>query len=527
MDKVSFDKFDDDVKIQGVGGLFRPVHGSTWFVNLNLSPKQDKPFVRLSNAPLLVRQRTLNPTSSELPAGLTKLVAIPHTYTWDTCRVKDCPGYKFHRPKDKDQYCFRIRSADGFDIYLPHFELARAMFFHDSYLSRAALEHDVLNIEFDIQRDAIANKAEVFVLEHSGYRVELLNNPECRRFLSWVLLDPHVRASFESISSYEITDGVDTNRYRTWDFKFDPPPLSGAELTLQGWIDSDTRSMLVWEVAGIRNLAAVLPAEVSFYHPKLKTYQEGEGGQRSGKHYGGGFNIVDEGGANDELGSSLIRTSATQIEFVKPILTKKVANKVSKGGKGEGEGEYVEEAKDVSTNEPTIAGDLPTGVFNNLEDVSDDSHLYLGKFAAFIEMVECLKRSHGCVASKPLITKLPKVPRCKKHLLQNDSNPRCIAIVRVQLNGKSYLLMEVDTSDAAKPLSTKLIEDNGQGFTQEQLDKLMELVLKGSLRWPSKYLDKVFGKHSHQSIPHPKSSLQGALLKEDIERWAERVEGRT
>jgi len=55
---------------------------------------------------------------------------------------------------------------------------------------------------------------------------------------------------------------------------------------------------------------------------------------------------------------------------------------------------------------------------------------------------------------------LSKLPRCKKYLLTTDSNPRCLAVAKITFDSVIYHGIEVDTSDADKPLSTKLLQIN-------------------------------------------------------------------
>ncbi|MFH4180529.1 Tn7-like element transposition protein TnsE, partial [Acinetobacter baumannii] len=52
--------------------------------------------------------------------------------------------------------------------------------------------------------------------------------------------------------------------------------------------------------------------------------------------------------------------------------------------------------------------------------------------------------------------KLPNIQGHSKHI-KTDGNPRCVAEVSFQFNGQNIVILEVDTSDNKKPLSTRVL----------------------------------------------------------------------
>ncbi|MBP7662780.1 MAG: hypothetical protein KA770_02815 [Shewanella sp.] len=74
---------------------------------------------------------------------------------------------------------------------------------------------------------------------------------------------------------------------------------------------------------------------------------------------------------------------------------------------------------------------------------------------------------------------LPKVGRSKQHQLQNGS-PWAVKAVRIRYKASEAILLEVDTSDGIKMLSTKVI------FGLNEV------------------LDGLFGERNHIGINHPK-----------------------
>ena len=113
-----------------------------------------------------------------------------------------------------------------------------------------------------------------------------------------------------------------------------------------------------------------------------------------------------------------------------------------------------------------------------------------------------------------------------KHLLDNGGGPRCIAVVQILCNGQNFYMLEVDTSDAAKSISTKLLIINEPAKLEEHVNEIERLLVKNSLCWPTTFLDKICGLKRHKGIPHPKTDSlnKGLLDPESINKWAQRVQ---
>lgn len=58
---------------------------------------------------------------------------------------------------------------------------------------------------------------------------------------------------------------------------------------------------------------------------------------------------------------------------------------------------------ELSSNEKEDSGNLPRVAWNNLDDQTDDVHLYLSEFHSFLEMVGYLESSHNCTALKKVL----------------------------------------------------------------------------------------------------------------------------
>ncbi len=526
MDKFRIDGFSDYSLINGIGSLFRRADGSRWYINLSTSPvKSERSYLTLSQAPVLARQRILNSKTEISKVGYHKYFTISDTQNWQVEKVKDCKVIKHHRKADGEQYCFIFQIDDDITVYLPQFELARALFFHDSYLSRTAMTPDVLQAEFDVLVNKDTGIASIDVMPSCTYKIDYFNEPSCRRLLSWILINENARRSYESIGRYQLLEGKELGKYRVWDFKFDPPLLENTRFSVKGWFNPDLNTMFVHEIEGLAGIPIDLPEKVLFSHPNFTKDVSGKGNgcYAAGTERPAELNIDDEASASTDNKTVIIKPPSVAMSFDKAVETIKVAQKKCISSNGRQDDDAPETAsKDVSTDEATTTGELPNADWDNIDDQTDDSHLYINKFESYFKMLELLKVEHGCeVISYPL-RKLPKLPRCTKHLLATDCNPRCLSVSYVKTNSIAYYLLEVDTSDTNKPLSTKAIQVSAIENIDDFIENLEKQLLRGSISWPKEYFDYLVGSKSHFGVSHQKSNKNGSLTFGDISNWAER-----
>jgi len=142
-----------------------------------------------------------------------------------------------------------------------------------------------------------------------------------------------------------------------------------------------------------------------------------------------------------------------------------------------------------------------------------------------MQMLVLLQSNHNCFIKLKSIQKLPEVYRCNGHLLKNNDEPRCLAAIEIISKAKQFIILEVDTSDAAKSLSTKILSINPSCKLDLELEQLKYTLVKRSLSWPNDILSRMCGKDGHKGVPHPKSknSKKGGLDENCVEHWASRV----
>lgn len=520
--EARFKKLGDDAKVLGIGTLFRAVGNKSWAINVDFNGGNSQS-MQFSNIPVIARKRVLNATKPYESAGLPLNFKIDSTKNWEICQASDSPAYRAHRHgKDESQLCF-MASISGRNVCIPQLEFARVLFFHDPFLARLSLQHNALAEDFMIGKRNDGQPV-ITVREGVEYPLFYFNSDNNRRFLSWVLLDAEARQSFESISRYLVRNQYLQNNYQKWKFQFTPPSLSNVDVTVRGWEDRETSSFFVWSVSRLGDLPSDVTGEIDFCHPGFKRQvggkpTRGDNSQSEAPEY---YELDDDELSDSDKCTMAIDSDRVEVSFRTPHITNRVPTKIQPVNTIIGDSSEEVLDKELSPNEKVDVGNLPSGVWNNLDDITDDVHLYLGRFESFFKMVDCLLEVHQCRLVNKDILKLPKVGDGKKHWLADSQNPRCVAFVELLFENQSYCLLEVDTSDGAAKLSTMLLKSS-IGWLEDNQQTILLKVMKKSLGWPSELFLKKLGDDSFAAIPHPKSKHSGSLPPEIIEPWAQRV----
>jgi hypothetical protein len=287
--------------------------------------------------------------------------------------------------------------------------------------------------------------------------------------------------------------------------------------------------MFVWEITAISNINHKVPAKVEFYSPKFKEQVKGEGeggGRKPPVERPEDHNVQDGEDANSNTNHVMLHAPPVGISFAKPFEATKIFKKKQNSKNGRKDDDEPNEAsKDVSTEEGDSSGGTPQAEWNLPEDNSDDAHLYINKFQGFLLMLEKLEEEYDCKIISKEIRKLPKVGRSERHLLKNEGVPRCMAVISVNYKGRLIHILEVDTSDAAKALSTKLLLLSEPIMWPVHIIELEKQLIKGSLSWPRTFFVQLCGNEGHESVQHPKTKNydKGILEAESIAKWAQRV----
>jgi hypothetical protein len=391
---IKIRNFPENARITFLGSIFKDHKNSEWNIHIglenhyNLLPDYEKYMVkhaRFSNMPLLAKNRRLNQTK-EIP---------PYNESIITIKIDDFKNWKTTKNKS-GQYIFShiVNDLQGshtnIQIHLPHIELARVLFFHNAYLSRAALAQGKLTAEYYIVPEE--HQTVIHVHEFCGFPPQQFDNVGMRRLLSWILLDTEARASYESVSKYFLSEQFKTKTQTIWNFNFAPPSLVGAEITMKVYFSEKNQFYYVNEIMGIANLPTDISNEVIFCSPKftVKNSYEKAGGSSGGRTSSNDDpTIDDEKEADSDRKITKIESPKIAMSLASPYETKKAILKHSdkKGIPNQNDVEILPD-HGVSTGEATIFGEIGRGEFENVQDENDDLEFFMKRFEAFKVMVE-------------------------------------------------------------------------------------------------------------------------------------------
>jgi hypothetical protein len=519
-----------DMKIKKIGTVFKKHNSSTWAINLGLENENkvsEKTYTNFSNAKLLRKNSHINPTE-EYPRGYNLRFKISSTQDWTSSTINsNLPKGKFL----EHYFLFDAVRVDQFGqpmsetikVRLPQFELARSLFFYTPYLARSSILENSLSIDFDI----VSNPDHylINILPACSYPISHFNDAGIRRILSWILLDPDIRQSFESISQFCTQYGYDFDQYRIWSFCFNPPQLSGVIFDTYGYYKAETSEFFVNEISGFQKISSHISKEVEFYSDKfIESKSGGKGENSSGTKNNGKEPTIkdDEEGNSDDV--QIIDVVPTHFDFLEAIETRKTSKKSRHRNQGTKDQDLLSTnaPMEVSTNEPISEGTIPSAEFNGVEDETKDLHLYLDRFSAFQQMIDLFCKENPITNFSFQLYKLPNIQGHSKHI-KTDGNPRCVAEVSFQLNGQNIVVLEADTSDNKKPLSTRVLslKDMNQ-WNQIDRAKVLELVVTQCLRWPKGIFKRITLKS--EALNHTKMNAQNQLIdKKDLETWCKRL----
>ncbi|QGH61344.1 Tn7-like element transposition protein TnsE [Serratia proteamaculans] len=515
-------------KLTEIGSFFRRKTDAEWRINVGLEPAQKKTFLSLSQLPLVARKKVLNATEGTYPAGYPKHIVIDGTHLWDIARVSDCPIPVVRAGDNGKQWCF-VFEQQGIHFYLPQLELARVLFFHHAYMARLAMLNQGISKEFDVEHTDDPDQVNIHLLPSCSLPKFIRADYSLRRILAWIILDPEIRQSFDSISGQLLNDCYETTHYFLWDFRFSPPRLEQTQLDLRGHFDKERKVFFVYQIHGVAALPGHCPKKVNFIDPAYTENQPGSGVLApQGVASGTDLEIDEDENPGADGNTKKIDVEILTFEFAEPFETTRKGREGTASGKGEQDENDLPLSErttvSVSTDETTVQGALPSADFDGIEDNSDDVHLYAGRFDAFYRMIDKLLTLPDCERVTATLRRLPALKRRTRHLL-SDGNPRCIAFQLLQRKGQQYALLEVDTSDNQTRLSTLLIK---QPMTASEwvafLPELETLLVKKSLSWPGSFL-KTQCSNKLERLSHPKTAVDGHSFfdQEAINRWAERV----
>lgn len=473
--------YPEDAKITFLGEIFKFNHLKRWNIKLGIRDGNNLlvKHTRLSNLPAFARGRYLNPSDGQCRKGGYKIdLDIESNKDWTVSIDPKNRGYYFSFNFNRGT----PESPNIIHVRIPQIELARVLFFHNAYLARNCIDHGILDREFCIN-PLDSTTTVIHVLPHCSFPIGQFNNEGIRRLLAWIILDENARQTYNSIARYFTLEAKKFEVKTSWRFHFDLPLLEDIALKTIGYFDAENQEYTVFEITDLHNIKTSLPRQICYESPKFKS------GKTSGSNGGssGSGQDNDDPSVDDEADSNSkttqVKIPQTSLSFADPSETKKVVKKKTRrGSSGELDATEYEELG-VGTDESTVNGNGPKGEFNGLEDDSDVIALYTQRFDAFKLLVKQLALKHHLKYEEKLHY-LQKVGRSRLHQTL-DKNRRSLLEVKLFIDNKWYVVLEIDMSDNLKPLSTLIVQVNDMNQWNNNFGEFSKIIVKNSLRWPS------------------------------------------
>lgn len=455
------------------------------------------------------------------PGGYRKSFQLPPVEQWQEARLGSFSRLAKKLSGNREianQRCFLFQSGD-LKVWLPKVELARRLFFHAGFLVRAAYLPNSLDLMFNVSPKPYGAYA-IDTLDANGAPVDFIRQPVYRAYLSWLLLNPDIRQSFNSIWQCLNQEQHIANGNCRWVFNFIPPSgLSGLTIETAGIFNEDKNELLVWEVNSVHGLPNAVSGEVTFSHPKLKEQLRSQGGGAGQSGGTGSRDLLIDTELEPSLDTSriLLDLLSGGLNIKDPIPTKvKYAGELHSGvGRQSSEADEAETSpQTVGTKDDVIGGTGKGAEFDGLPEQDDDTERFKDKFKVFIEIIHQLAEEPGIELVSLVVKTLPEVRRCHLHLMA-DGSERCYLLAKFKVRGQVRYVLEVDTSDSKRQLSTRLFSLNPNILEMEFVSKLMTSLLKKSLRWPESFF--IMYCEAYLRITH--QSVRGF----DHLRWLERI----
>lgn len=517
--------FPLNARISYIGAIFKNKQERDWNINLGLEHEKQRIFkhTRFSSMHLVAQRRCLN-SSVQLKDEnyLTLKFKISDLTEWQVSNNIATKQFQLtQKLTDLDQ---KFKNTI---VHLPQLELARALFFHNAYFARNALSQNFLSLEFDVQRVS-ENHVLITELSPSSFPLSQYNHPGMRNLLAWILTNPEIRRSYESIAAYCFNEKIQGKNKEWWYFNFDSPSLANVEITVKAYYSKKLDQIYINEIVEIKGLESNLPKKIDFSSPRFtqnkSTSSTGKSGTYSNLQEPESPEIDDSQEANSDRKILTLPSSPVLLSFSDPVLTRKIYNKKrAKNTSLPSQEEEIQDYDAVGTDEATRVGTIGRGEFEGLEDESDNLDLLMDRFEAFRFMIERFIEQNNIKATTSKIYKLPRLQRSKLHMTL-DGNKRSLMIYRLdKLFDHNFIIFEIDVTDNVKKLSTLVLcLKDMKEFDETSIETMMKKIMQRSLRWPTLKYFADYG--SAKTLHHPKNLNELNESSHEFELWVERFD---
>ena len=517
--------FPLNARISSIGAIFKNKQERDWNINLGLEHEKQRIFkhTRFSSMHLVAQRRCLN-SSVQLKDEnyLTLKFKISDLTEWQVSNNIATKQFQLtQKLTDLDQ---KFKNTI---VHLPQLELARALFFHNAYFARNALSQNFLSLEFDVQRVS-ENHVLIKELPSSNFPPSQYNHPGMRNLLAWILINPEIRRSYESIAAYCFNEKIQGKNKEWWYFNFDPPSLENVEITVKAYYSKKLDQIYINEIVEIKGLESNLPKRIDFSSPRFtqnkSTSSTGKSGTYSNLQEPESPEIDDSQEANSDRKILTLPSSPVLLSFSDPVLTRKIYNKKRANNTSlPSQEEEIQDYDAVGTDEATRVGTIGRGEFEGLEDESNNLDLLMDRFEAFRFMIERFIEQNNIKVTTSKIYNLPRLQRSKLHMTL-DGNKRSLMIYRLdKLFDHNFIIFEIDVTDNVKKLSTLVLcLKDMKEFDETSIETMMKKIMQRSLRWPTLKYFADYG--SAKTLHHPKNLNELNESSHEFELWVERFD---
>lgn len=514
----------NDALLTNIGSLSRRLDYKDWLVTINyIKSRNEKGFkgIKFSNAPALCRGRMYSNDSDGSKKGPIFEFTIDNLENWSDVEYFYAKYFESPAPVALSSVSARNISAI---CHIPKFELARTLFFYNTYLATSALKNRILDVDF--KTSFINGNPIIEVLPHCPLVLKDLEDDVLRSLLAWLLFNEKVRQSYNSIHWHLMEERAYNSNYENWIFNFTPPPLENIKIKARFYIDKNG-VYRVDEILSITNLISNVGSNVEFIGEHfvddrqsinpLATEVRVKPQNNDDSHI-----IDDNSDADIDRNKQNIMTPQVALQFQDPIKTSidYRKNRSRKGPKIADEEGIDDEPKTtvVATDEATVFGNVAQGDFRNIRDTSDQTVNNAKDFQAITELLERFAAEYDTDFSQHF-HKLPNVKHCRRNKTKSGLS-RMVMEARFEYDNQIFSVFEVYTTDIKKRLSTLIVKVDSYNQLERIMQRFMTSIVQGSISWR----DAAALFRNYETLNHPIGFYEKEFDERMLQKWLSGLE---
>ncbi len=509
-----------DAHLTNIGSLSRKSGYDSWLINVNYNTstgEKDWKGIKFSNAPALCRGRMYSNEYDGSKKGSVFEFTIDDLENWSDIEYFHAKYFESPAPITLSTVGARNVSAV---CHIPKFELARVLFFYNTYLASSALQDKALNLDF---KTSFTDKHHVIeVKTHCPLTQKDFKDDVLRSHLAWLLLNDEMRQSYDSIRKSLIDEVESNNNYENWVFNFTPPPLKNIKIKAR-FYKNQNGVYRVDEILSIGNLISNVGPNVDFIGERFVDNKQSINPSANEikvkpQNSDNSHIIDDSSDADIDKSKQTIDAYQVALQFQDPIKTSIDYQKIRsrKGPKLVDEEGIDDEPKTtvVATDEATVFGDIPKGDFQNIKDTSDQTVNNAKDFEAITHLLERFRAKYSNDGLALQYHELPKVKHCRRHKTK-DGRPRIMMEARFQYASQRFSIFEVYTADIDKLLSTLIVKVDSYDQLERKMSEFMTSIIKGSISWTD--AAPLLG--DYETLNHPTGFYEKEFDERMLQKW--------